>query len=97
MNVKCVAVDVLNRPNEVPLSRWIIKGKEYTIIELNYMNTQNRILGVKLAEINNDDLLPWSHFRLTRFGFEKHDLEKLLNIKISEVEEEDLQEQLIEV
>ena len=94
MNVNCIAINDTERPNEVPTSRWIEKDKEYTIIQLDYMNTQSRILGVKLAEINNDDLFPWTHFRLSRFAINVDDLYQLFNV--DEIEEKDLEEQLIE-
>jgi hypothetical protein len=68
MNLKVVCINDKNRPESIPLDRWVKKDKEYTIIEINKMNIQGGILGCKLAEINNDDLFPYSHFSLERFA-----------------------------
>lgn len=99
MNTKCTCLDDTARPNEIPISQWVKKGVEYTIIKLSYLNMHNRILGVKLEELNIDNCAPYAYFRLTRFGFTKEDLEKLLGVKVNDddIKEEDLEEQLIEI
>jgi len=66
--MKAICINTANRPNEVPANRWLILGKEYTIIEVKKLTAQGGILGVKLAEINNDDLAPWQYFRADRFA-----------------------------
>jgi hypothetical protein len=65
--LKVVCVNDAGRPNDVPTSRWVKKGENYTIIKVDKMLVQNSILGCKLAEINNDDLFPYTHFALSRF------------------------------
>jgi hypothetical protein len=65
--IKVICINDANRPNDVPTSRWVKKGEDYTIILVEKMNMQNDTLGCKLAEINNDDLFPYTHFALTRF------------------------------
>lgn len=66
-NIKVVCINDANRPESVPTSRWIKKGENYTIIKVEKMLVQGSILGCKLAEINNDDLFPYTHFSLNRF------------------------------
>lgn len=75
--MKCIAIDVNNRPNEVPVSRWIKQGQEYTIVKVMKMMNQG-IYGVKLEELNNDDLFPWSYFGLYRFGILVPEIEELI-------------------
>jgi hypothetical protein len=82
--MKVIAINVKDKPNEIPTSRWLVKDREYTIIKIMIMKMQGGIAGVKLAEINNDDLFPWSYFRLDRFAITKEEIEKL--IKSQEVE-----------
>lgn len=84
INVICISDS--NRPNEIPTSRWLELYKEYTIIKLMKMKVQNGIAGVKLAEINNDDLFPWTYFRADRFGITEDELNRLAEIKELEVE-----------
>lgn len=76
MRVTCI--NDSNRPNEVPLSRWVKKGKEYNIIKIMKMTQQGGIGGVKLEEINNDDLFPWSYFNINRFSFTQELLDEAI-------------------
>ncbi|MEN7549250.1 hypothetical protein AAG747_15100 [Rapidithrix thailandica] len=90
MNIEVVCINDKNRPNEVPLSRWIKEGKTYHIVEITKLNAQKGIYGCKLEEINNDDLFPYQYFRLDRFAVTMNEelFEKILEeIDISEAEE----------
>lgn len=84
MNVICI--NDSGRPNEVPTSRWVKKEKEYTIRKIMIMKQQGGIGGVKLEEINNDDLFPWTYFRLDRFAITKEELERLIKENVVETE-----------
>ena len=89
LNVEVVCINDKNRPNEIPLSRWIKKDTTYHIIEVCKLNMQG-IYGCKLAEINNDDLFPYQYFRLDRFAIkiDKEEFDKILEeIDISELDE----------
>lgn len=85
--MKVICINDKNKPNEIPNSRWIKKGEKYTIIKLMVMKMQGDIAGVKIAEINNDDLFPYTYFRLDRFGISEEELEKLVKQEQLEVEE----------
>lgn len=90
MNLKVICIDDKNRPNEVPTNRWVKEGETYHIIEVAKLNAQGGIMGCKLAEINNDDLVPYQFFRLERFAvpMTQEDEEAILEqIDISELEE----------
>lgn len=89
--MKVICIDDNNRPNEVPLTRWIKNGETYTITRIMAMTQQGKIAGVKIAEINNDDLFPWTYFRLNRFGITEEQL--LAMIDISDVEFELIEKQ----
>ena len=43
------AVDISNRPNDVPISLWIVKYKHYTVIEV--LKDMNGVEYYKLEEI----------------------------------------------
>ncbi|MDX2303282.1 MAG: hypothetical protein NW226_10800 [Microscillaceae bacterium] len=99
MNIQVICIDDKNRPNEVPLSRWIKKGEIYHIIQIDKLTAQGGIYGCKLAEIDNDDLAPYQYFRLTRFAVPvlMEDEEAILDqIDISELEEVLKKEEKIE-
>ena len=84
--MKVLCVDSKNRPNEVPVSRWVSKDKEYTIVKVCYM-VQQDIYGCKLEELNNDDLYPWSYFALNRFAISKQEILEAVEEKQLELEE----------
>jgi len=81
--LKVICIDDSNRPNEVPLCRWVKKGVFYAITEITKMN-QQRIYGCKLAEINNNDLFPYQFFALNRFA-------EVKNAVVTDLQESDLQ------
>ena len=64
---KVVCIDASNRPNEIPISLWIEKDEVYNVIQMDFMNMQNILLGVKLAELNIDGCFPYQYFALNRF------------------------------
>ncbi len=90
LNLEVICINAKNRPNEVPVNRWVKEGETYHVIEISKLNMQQGIYGCKLAEINNDDLFPYQYFRLDRFAVSITDelLEQVLeDIDISELEE----------
>lgn len=87
--MKVVCIDDKNRPNEIPTSKWVEKGKEYTVIKADYMNMQNQLLGYQLAEIDLSSCVPYLYFAASRFAIIEPDKEEEIeNAKELEVEEE---------
>lgn len=86
MNIPVICINDKDRPNEVPLNRWVKLGEKYHIVQLDKLNAHGGIYGVKLAEINNDDLAPYQYFRLTRFGVPVDSLAELENATVLEEE-----------
>lgn len=76
-----ICIDDKDRPNEVPISRWVKEGELYTVIAMNKMNQQGKMLAFKLEELNNDDLFPYTHFKASRFavfvGIKEGDLNEI--------------------
>lgn len=68
VNIPVICIDANNRPQEIPTSKWLIKGNPYTIKEFVVHNIQNKIIGVKLWEIDLDGCFPYTTFAITRFG-----------------------------
>lgn len=64
---KCICVKDNNRPNEIPLSHWVKKGEIYTVIEMNKLTQQNKLLGFKLQEIDLTPFFPYTYFSSERF------------------------------
>jgi len=54
MEKNCVCIRDSGRPNEVPLSQWIVKGEPYTITRVVNCMFQGGIAGVELAEVTID-------------------------------------------
>jgi len=66
--MKVTCINDSNRPNEIPESRWVKKGVEYTVVQVDKLNAQGGLYGYKLAELNIDDLAPYQYFDSNRFS-----------------------------
>jgi len=62
-----ICIDAANRPNDIPTSKWIIKGNDYTVIKVSKMNIQGGILGYQLAEVNLEGCAPYLFYAASRF------------------------------
>jgi hypothetical protein len=51
--------DDTNRPNEIPLSKWIRKGLWYTVIAVTKHNNQQGLISFTLEEIDLSDCQPY--------------------------------------
>lgn len=65
---KVVCLDDSNRPNDIPLNKWVKKGETYTVIKVDYMNMQGRIIGFQLQEVDLSGCFPYTHFGAWRFA-----------------------------
>ena len=72
-----ICINSSNKPNDIPISQWIVKGKEYFVIEVGKMNIQGGILGFKLAEVNLDGCAPYQFYAASRFRLPVKDKEKM--------------------
>ncbi len=63
-----IALHIENRPNEVPLSKWLVKDRKYTVIDVVKCNVQGGVLGFKLEEIDLSGCAPYLYFAAWRFG-----------------------------
>ena len=86
MKVECI--NSSSRPNDIPLSQWVIKGNEYTVIGVWKMNMQGGILGFELAEINLNGCAPYKYYAADRF--------KIKELQPEVAVEEKLEEELVE-
>lgn len=76
--IKCVCIDNDNRPSRVPESKWLEKGKEYTLAFTMTVHPQ-KTLAFQLQEIELDEACsPYSWFLASRFAFKQEDLQKLI-------------------
>lgn len=64
-----------DRPNEIPISKWLVAKRSYTVIKVEKMNAQNNILGFVLKELDISDCFPYSNFAASRFGLPTHVLQ----------------------
>lgn len=68
VNIPVICINDSDRPTEIPISKWLVKDKAYTIKEFVINNVQNRKVGVKLWELDIEDCLPYTNFALNRFA-----------------------------
>ena len=80
MSVECICINDSNRPNEIPVNKWIKKGSTYNVIFTVTVLPQKE-LGVQLAEIElTDRELPYEYFLANRFSFTEENLKKLIEL-----------------
>jgi len=76
--IKCICIDNDNRPSRVPETKWLEKGKEYTLAFSMTVLPQKK-LAFQLQEIDLDDSCsPYTWFLANRFAFRKEDTDKLI-------------------
>lgn len=66
MKVKCV--NSKNRPNEIPINKWVEEKKTYTVIDVVKCNSQNGTLAYILEEIDISGYAPFVGFASYRFS-----------------------------
>lgn len=72
--VKCICVDVSNKPIEIPIEKWPIFGNTYHITRIDY-HTKQGIQGVELHEIKLINCQPYETYKLSRFNIPKESIE----------------------
>ena len=65
--MKVVAIDVSNKPNDIPNNLWIKKDEVYTVINAEHMNIQNGLIGLELEELDISGCFPYTRFAASRF------------------------------
>lgn len=68
VRIKVICIDDSNRPDGIPISKWVKKDQFYTVIQISKLPIQGNILGVKLLELNIDDCFPYTFFAANRFA-----------------------------
>jgi len=96
--VKCVCIDDSNKPSEIPVSLWVVKGKEYHITHIYFHHIQF-IQGVELRELKlTEDCYPYESYKLSRFSFSEEGILNLVGLikECSEMNEVDIYKMLEE-
>lgn len=90
--IKCLCIDDSNRPVEIPVELWVIKGNEYHIAHIYFHHVQF-ISGVELHELElTDECFPYESYKLSRFAFSEQGLLELVQMMkdCSELDEVDV-------
>ena len=78
--VECICINDSNRPKEIPIKKWVTKGKPYTIIYTVTVLPQKQ-LAFHLEEIELDESCePYEYFLANRFAFTEENLLKLIEL-----------------
>lgn len=84
--IKMVCINDNNRPVQIPESDWIKEGSWYYIthvsIQVNQIENGSVVLGCDVYEkpLSIEKHYPFECFRLSRFGIEEKDVEKLMQL-----------------
>ena len=78
--VPCICIDDKNRPETIPLSKWIKEGEQYTITYTCKVLPQG-ILAVSLYEKPlGPAYAPFEYFAARRFAIDSKDMEQLIEL-----------------
>ena len=80
MSVECLCINDKNRPDVIPINKWVKEGNKYNVI---YTVTvlPSRQLAFDLSEIQlTENEFPYEHFLANRFAFKEEDLHKLAEL-----------------
>jgi hypothetical protein len=80
MRIRALCIDDSNRPNEIPLAKWPVKGKWYHIIHIYMMVFQEMVQGCELSEFDISGCAPYNCYRLSRFAIHEDDIGKLIEL-----------------
>ena len=84
--IECFCINDKDRPNDVPLSKWVKEGDTYNIIYATVVLPQN-ILAFQLQEIDLDDkCFPYQYFSSERFVISENDISKLHKLVMDSAE-----------
>lgn len=105
MKIRCICIDDKNKPNEIPLEKWVKFGEIYHITWIYNQMQQKGIKGVVLLEKDISNCIPFNCFNLTRFAILQDDLDlfkqlckesnEFNDIEISELVEEILTKETV--
>ena len=78
--VKAICINDKNRPNEIPVEKWVVEDHQYTIDHV-FFHPMQGIQGVTIREITLDEsCYPYTTFKLSRFGIRKDDLQEFIEL-----------------
>lgn len=93
--IPCICIDDSNRPDEIPLEKWIVRGERYHVIYTTHVSPQD-IIGVHLSEINlTENELPYEYFNIRRFAFPVKYVDRLHKLIQDCAEADDLTDELL--
>lgn len=78
--IECVCIDDKNKPNEIPIEKWVKEGEKYHITYIYMMTNQNNIKGCDLSEIDLTGYDPYNCFKLSRFAIQLEDLQAFIEL-----------------
>jgi hypothetical protein len=79
--IECICIDDSDRPHLIPIEKWCKKGVRYKITHVYKMARQSNILGCSIYELPLDEsCAPYEMFKLSRFGINLNDIEKLVEL-----------------
>ena len=97
--IPVVCVDDSGRPSDIPVAKWPVKGKRYTVTSFVVMVNMGKSIGVTLEEINLNGCYPYLYYREDRFAVSVDDSAVLARAEeiLKEAMEEALAEQSVEL
>lgn len=86
--MKVICINDRDRPNEIPISKWIVKDKIYSVVKIWHIRQKPGTYGLELAEIDLSNCFPYLYFSANRFApvMSNKDIEAILEKALEEKE-----------
>jgi hypothetical protein len=78
--IPCICINDSNRPSQIPIEKWVVKGDKYRISHIYYLPKQKQ-QGCDIYEKPLDEsCAPYEMFLLYRFAISINDIPKLIEL-----------------
>ena len=76
INIKVLCINSNDRPKKIPKHKWITKGQEYTLIDVQ-LTPDKKVLGFYLKEVSlGPESAPFQVYSMFRFSIDEKDVIK---------------------
>jgi len=77
VRIRVICINDSGRPSDIPISKWPVKGKHYTVTSHVVMHSMGGRIGATLEEISLDGCFPYKYYLADRFAIPADDMEAI--------------------
>lgn len=78
--IPCICIDDSNRPNDIPLSKWVKKHDHYHITYIVVALPQNMLSYSLYEKPLDESCYPYEYFSASRFAIKEEDIDRFMEL-----------------